>query len=200
MSLYALDQLVLTFDPSSLSAADLALTAEAYAQAAGLETEGIEAAVMAALVDLTEAHAQVQAALARYESAGLTAQTAAGAYATGSGTQTAWYDAQSAEADARAQLCTALAQFTRLANGLNETTGGWVSRTYDWQAGALDPLFQAAMAAETPADGETEEAPAGEAGEAEDAAEAPAGEEETSGETPAAETEETDGAAAMAAA
>lgn len=143
---YALGELLVSFDPTQQDVSQLAQVAVAYAQSAGqvVDTDAVTLQVKTELIDLAEADANVQAALSAYQSAASSARTAAGEFAMGRGSKTAWYETLSAQADARAELCGALAVFTSRANTLNQTTGGWVSRTFAWYDDILGPLFQSA--------------------------------------------------------
>ena len=60
----------------------------------------------------------------------------------GTGSKAGWYEALSARADSQTALYQAVGVFHRQANTLNELTGGWVSRTQDWLAEALLPLYK----------------------------------------------------------
>lgn len=143
---YALEELLLFFDPTQQDVSQLAQVAVAYAQSAGqtVDANAVTAQVKTELIDLAEADVHIQSALSAYQSAAASVRTAAGEFAMGRGSKTAWYEALSAQADARAELCAALAAFTSRANTLNQTTGGWVSRTFAWYDDILSPLFQSA--------------------------------------------------------
>ena len=65
----------------------------------------------------------------------------------------AWYTAMNEAGLARIELCTAMADFSKEANHFNQLTGGWVSKTFNWNKGAYDVLFRAAI----PEEKETEE-------------------------------------------
>ena len=159
---YALDQLLLSFEPSQQDVSQVALVAAAYAQSTGetVDSAALTAQVKNLLLDLQEARDTVLSATDAYEAAGVQAREAAGAFAMGTGDRDSWYEALTAQADARAALCQALSAFTSQANALNQLTGGWVSRTFGWYADTLDPLFQSAARQEPEEEGgsgETEE-------------------------------------------
>lgn len=147
---YALEELLVSFDPGEQEVGELALIAAAYAQATGGEmtADAAETAVKTGLLDLTDARSAVQLALTRYQSAEASAQSAAGAYAMSLGSKEAWYGAMNDQALARAGLCTALAGFSRQANQFNQLTGGWISRTFDWHKDVFEPMFRAALQTE----------------------------------------------------
>ena len=147
-ALYDLSELSVLFDPTTLQVNDLALVAAAYAQAGGDADSADSAAddartlaLKTALADLTAAYSGVNSARSTYEQAASAASDAAGAYAMGTGSKAGWYEALSARADSQTALYQAVGVFTRQANTLNELTGGWVSRTQDWLAEALLPLY-----------------------------------------------------------
>lgn len=146
---YQLSELAANFDPSGGDASQLAAITAAYAQGAGREvdTDSLEQELKTALAALEQAWLQVQSALERGEWCAQTAQSAAGAYAMGNGSKADWYQALYDQEAAQAQVCAALAEFTRQANDLNWTTGGWVSRTFDWQNDIFTPLYQAELTA-----------------------------------------------------
>ncbi len=143
---YALETLLVSFDPAEQDVSQLAQIAAAYAQSSGqtADADALTVQVKEKLIDLEEAYAGIQTALQVYQDAVASAQTAAGAFSMGSGSKTAWYQALSVQAEARADLCGTLAVFTGRANTLNQTTGGWVSRTFAWYDDILSPLFQGA--------------------------------------------------------
>ena len=155
----ALEELAAVFDPSQADTTQLAAIAVAYAQAVGreVEQEQMEEQLQTALVELTQAYRLTQSALESYQWSVQAAQSAAGAYAMGSGSREDWYRALSAQEAAQAQVCTALAQFTCQANDINWTTGGWVSRTFDWCTEIFQPLYEAEIPSQpeqTPGSGE----------------------------------------------
>lgn len=142
---YALEELLVRFDPSAQDVSELALLASAYAHATGggLSDAALETSVKLGLLDLADAHAATELALTRYQTAVERADSAAGSYAMGGASKEAWYEAMNARADARMALCTAMAEFSRQANHFNQLTGGWVSRTFDWHREAFEPLLLA---------------------------------------------------------
>lgn len=160
---YALEELLVSFDPAEQDVSQLAQAAAAYAQSAGqtVDADALTARVKTELIDLAEAYTNTQAALTAYQAAAASAQTAADGFNMGSVSKADWYAALSAQADARAELCGQLAAFTSQANTLNQTTGGWVSRTFTWYPDSLEPLFQSAaqQAAEAAAAAAEDETP-----------------------------------------
>lgn len=154
ISAYALDQLLLCFDPSVTDSSLFAQAATAYAQSTQRDTTEARLAGMTSVVNLTEDYTQVQTAVSRYETAQANAQTAAAGYATGNLDKAGWYDALSAQADARGAVCAALAAFGREANRLNTLTGGWVATNYGWYTDQLEPLFLAAAESDAAAEAE----------------------------------------------
>jgi hypothetical protein len=157
---YALEDMLVSFDPSKQDVGELALVAAAYAQATGstMTAEAAEAAVKTGLLDLADAHSAVELELTRYQAAVSYTNSAAGAYSMGSGSKESWYSAMNAQALARAGLCSALAEFSRQANAFNQLTGGWVSRTFGWHQDIFEPLFRAEiLVVEEPEEEETGE-------------------------------------------
>jgi len=142
---YDLGALAASFDPAAADIAELSATAAAYAQAVGRETapEALEREVKLAFVGLTQARLQARSALEQYQWRVEAAKNAAGTYAMGGGEKADWYQALSEQENARAQVCAALAEFTRQANELNWLTGGWVSRTFGWFPDCFLPLYEA---------------------------------------------------------
>ena len=149
---YAVEQVPVYFDPSATTSEQFALAATAFAQVSGTSASDAKLAAMESVVNLTDDYSKVQTAVSRYEAAQQAAQQAAGDYATGTAGKTEWYDALSAQADARSSLYSALAVFAREANTLNSLTGGWVTQNYGWYTDQLEPLFSAASDAQTAAD------------------------------------------------
>ena len=164
MTGYALEEMLVSFDPSQQDVSGLVLFASAYEKATGGETDGaaIEAAVKDGLLNLSDAHSAAKLALARYQSAAEETEKALDAYSMGLASKESWYDAMNAEARARTELCFSLADFSKQANHFNHLTGGWVSRTFHWHQDVFEPMFRAEIqaveeSAETPAEKPTEE-------------------------------------------
>ena len=144
---YALSEMLVDFDPSQQDVAVLSLTAAAFAQATGSDSDAgqVQNSVKQGLLDLMDAYGQVKLAMARYQALETTTKNKASAYAMGMGTKEDWYRAMNEQALGRGDLCSALAEFSRLANRFNQLTGGWVSRSFDWHRGVFEPLFLAEM-------------------------------------------------------
>lgn len=142
---YALSELAAAFDPAGADYSELLLVAQAYAVSIGREVDrdALAADLQTALLALIQGYNQIQNALETYQWSIQTTQNAAGAYAMGSGEKSQWYTALSAQQSAQAQVCGALAEYTRQVNALNETTGGWFSRTFDWFPAIFTPLYEA---------------------------------------------------------
>ena len=139
-SLLAVDQILLLFDPAELDLNQLSLTAAAWAQARGVETSSgaLELEVKSLLVSLQDAYSAMSNTRSRFEAAVQNAQNAAGGYAMGTTDKAGWYGALSARTDAQLALYDSLASFTIYANALNQKTGGWISRTYNWYPEEFD--------------------------------------------------------------
>ena len=157
---YALEEMLVSFDPGEQDISGLVVFAVAYAKATGSErTEGeIEREVKEALLNLSDAHSAAKLALARQQSAADAAESALNDYSMGLGSKQEWFDAKDAEALARVELYAALADFTKQANHFNLLTGGWVSRTFHWHNDVFEPLLRAAVLPESAAAEQTPEA------------------------------------------
>ena len=149
LSAYGVNSVTVYFDPAAQDVEELALMAAAYRQSLGetVEPQTLEEELKTLLLELAELYQQGQAALEDYQRATENSRRAAGDYATGRGDRTQWYDALSAQADARAGLFGGLAAFSRGANTLNQMTCGWVTRTFDWYRDPLEGLFQQEVSA-----------------------------------------------------
>ena len=143
LSNYALDRLLIYFDPSLADSSQLTRAAMDAAEAAGESTADAKLTVMNTLASLTESYNQVQTALAEYQAAEQEAGQLAESYAAGTAAKAEWYQALTAQSEARAALCEALASFAREANRLNQATGGWLSQNYGWYSEQLTALFEA---------------------------------------------------------
>lgn len=143
----SLPALATVFNPTTLDISELALVVTAYRQAIGAAEpeETVSLTLKTIFADLTTAYNNVQGAIQSYQSAKEATNRAAGAYAMGSGTKSAWYQAQSAQADSQTALYAAICAFTRQASELNHLTGGWVSRTQNWLASPLLILYDKAV-------------------------------------------------------
>ncbi len=175
---FALEEMLVSFNPAEQDVSALALIAAAYAQATGSNAgaDEIQNQVKESLLNLSDAHSAAKLALSRYQTYSDNTKSAAGAYSMGLGSKEAWYTAINEESLARIELYAALADFSKQANHFNQLTGGWVSRTFNWHSEPLDALFKAAVIPEEP-----EEAPEEDGEETPDA---------DSGEKPAAESED----------
>ena len=158
---YALEEMLISFNPADQDVSALALVAAAYAQATGseMEADAAQNAVKEGLLNLSDAHGAAKLALARCQTLENNTKNAAGAYSMGLGSKAAWYEAMNAETMARIELCSAMAEFSRQANAFNQLTGGWVSRTFNWHQDVFEELFLAEIPEEEevpPSDGDTE--------------------------------------------
>lgn len=164
---YALEEMLVSFNPADQDVSGLALFAATYAKATGREVDPVEIEneVKDGLLNLSDAHGAAKLALARYQTHAEDTQSAFDAYSMGLGSKEAWYEAINEESLARVELCAALADFSKLANHFNQLTGGWVSRTFNWHRDVFEARLRAeiveeepeAGAAEEPATGSTEE-------------------------------------------
>jgi hypothetical protein len=172
MTGYALEEMLVSFDPSRQDVSGLVLFASAYARATGstLSDKAVEDAVKDGVLNLSDAYSAAKLALARHQSLSEETAKALDDYSMGLGTKESWYDAMNAEARARNELCAAMADFSKQANHFNQLTGGWVSRTFGWHQDVFEPLLRAEIRQEeTPAE-TTSDAAAADAAEGDDAA------------------------------
>ncbi len=136
---YALEELLVGFDPAQLKAEDLIPAAVSYAGATGAETGAadIQTAVRLGLLNLTDARGEMQLALSRCQALSESESDAAEAFSMGAVTRQERYEAAKALSCARADLASAAAEFSRQANRFDLLTGGWISRTFGWRRGVF---------------------------------------------------------------
>ena len=162
---YALEALLVSFNPAEQDISGLVLFATAYAKAIGSETPAtaIENRVKDDLLSLSDAYSASKLALARYDAGDENAESALYAYSMGLGSKTAWYDAMNALSRARIELCAAVADFSKQANHFNRLTGGWVSREFNWHKDVFEQILRAEIlpedAGETPSEEDGAEPP-----------------------------------------
>ncbi len=144
---YALDEMLMDFDPVEQDVGELTLVVAAFAQVTGREMSASEAenAVKVGLLDLADAYGAVKLALSRYQALASCTKNEAGTYAMGLSSKDSWYRAMNEQTLGRIELCSALAGFSRLTNQFNQLTGGWVSRSFGWHRQVFEPLFLAEM-------------------------------------------------------
>jgi len=136
--------LAVSYNPADLKVDELALVATAYAQSEGKneDVEGIPLKIKTMLADLMTSYNNMQGALSSCKAAQADVDNAAGAYATGVGSKTDWYNAQSAVSDSQSAVYSAICDFTKRSNELNTMTGGWLSRTQKWMTDIFSPLYK----------------------------------------------------------
>lgn len=144
---YALEKLICNFDPSGLDAGALCQAAADYARAVAagryaVDADGLNVSVKTALINLEMAYQSVQSALAAEQRAAAAVEQDIDAYAKGSVEKYELYHAQCAQNDAAAALYSALADFSRQANGLNDLSGGWFSQNQGWLGDTLPAVYQ----------------------------------------------------------
>lgn len=137
-----LSGLVCLFDPASLDVSALYRAVEDQAPAGQAEQDAALLEAKECLLALEEAYQTAQAARAAREQASAAAQTAAEGYARGTADKAGLYDARCAQNQAGADLCAALAGFTRQANALNTLTGGELAQQSGWLADTFAVLAQ----------------------------------------------------------
>lgn len=144
---YGLSSLVCSFDPAGLDAGALYQAALSYEEgvAAGrypVDADGLSVSVKAAFINLEMAYQSLQTALAANERAAASAETGMQDYAKGAVDKDTFYHARCAQNDAMAALYSALAEYSRQVNGLNDLSGGWISRNQGWLEDTLPALYQ----------------------------------------------------------
>ena len=147
LSGYALEEMLLMFDPGEHDISGLVVFAIEYARATGSEDTdtAIENQVKESLLDLADAYTAARLALSRYQILDANADSALNDYSMGVGSKTAWFEALDDEVTGRVDLYTTMADFSKLANHFNQLTGGWVCRTFDWHRDVFEPLLLAAI-------------------------------------------------------
>ncbi len=145
LSDYALEELLLLFDPGKQDVSALAAFAFDYAQKTGSEEteEAIKNQVLQTLLNLSDAHTAAETALAEDQLLQQNVDSALNDYSMGVGTKAAWFDALDAEVLARVDLYDKVAAFSKTANHFNQLTGGWVCRTFNWHKDVFEPLLLA---------------------------------------------------------
>ena len=136
---YALEELLISFDPAQQQLEELVPIAVSYAQETGSELSeaAVQAEVKLSLLNLADARGVMKLALSRCQTLSEREAQAAEAFSMGSGSRREWYEAAKAFSYARAELFSAMAEFSKQANRFNQLTGGWVSRTFDWHKGVV---------------------------------------------------------------
>ena len=155
---FALEDMLISFDPGEQSIDDLVLYATSYALAIGSEEDdtAIENRVKESLLNLSDAHSVSKLAQTRYQSLSEAYAAALADFSMGVSTKNVWYEAMDAKTLARVELCAALAEFSKQANHFNQLTGGWVSRTFKWHREVFEPLLRDAILPEVPPEEPTE--------------------------------------------
>ena len=151
---YAAGNLLIRFDPASLDVSGLVPTAAAFAQASGRNADpaALELQIKTLLVEMKDSYSRIQSSADTYRLAAEQTQSTVSGYAMGETDKSAWFAALSGEVNAKLEVYTATAEFTKQANALNALTGGWVSRTCNWYGQEMGSIYENAMketAAET---------------------------------------------------
>jgi antitoxin component YwqK of YwqJK toxin-antitoxin module len=145
LSDYALEEMLLIFDPGNQDISGLEVFAIAYMNAIGSKkTESeIKDMVKEGLLNLSDAHTAAELALQRHKLLDKTADDLLYDYSMGTATKADWFAALDDEVLSRVDLYTAMAEFSSYANHFNQLTGGWVCRTFDWHKDVFEPLLEA---------------------------------------------------------
>ncbi|MBO4915638.1 MAG: TolC family protein, partial [Oscillospiraceae bacterium] len=139
---YDLSRIPMIFDPSGLKLEELALVAAAYRQMrTGENDEGIENEVKLALLALQNAWSSVNTAKELYSLSLSVARGVAGSFSLGAASKDDWYSALNACSDADIAFKSAVADFEKQANALNQTLAGWLTRNCGWHSEELMPVY-----------------------------------------------------------
>lgn len=147
---YDLAAVLQVFDVSQMDAEALYDAALEYARelAAGrysVDEAQLELDVKTQVLDLVSAHENIQAGRQSLERAAAAAEEAAQSYAMGTAGKPALYAAQRAANDAAASLFQTMGAYTKLVNRLNDLSGGWLAKEYDWFAEPFGVLYDTAI-------------------------------------------------------
>lgn len=132
---YALEELLVSFDPAQLKAEELIPIAVSCAESNDPEADAaaVQTAVRMGLLNLTDARGEMELAFSRCQALSENESDAAEAFSMGSVSRGDWYEAEKELFCARAELASAAAEFSRQANRFDLLTGGWVSRAFGWR-------------------------------------------------------------------
>ena len=146
LSDYALEEMLLMFDPSDQDISGLEVFAITYMKEIGSDkTEAeIKDMVKEGLLNLSDAHTAAELALQQHKMLDETADNLLYDYSMGVASKADWFAALDDEVLARVDLYDAMAKFSSYANHFNQLTGGWVCRTFDWHKDVFEPLLEAA--------------------------------------------------------
>ncbi len=146
LSDYALEEMLLMFDPGEQDISGLEVFAISYMQAIGSEkTESeIKDMVKEGLLNLSDAHTAAELALKQHKLLDKTADDLLYSYSMGVATKAEWFAALDDEVLSRVDLYVAMAAFSSYANHFNQLTGGWVCRTFDWHKDVFEELLEEA--------------------------------------------------------
>lgn len=139
---YDLSLVPMLFDPSFLRLEDLSLIAAAYAQMkTGENDDGVEGEVKLALLSLQKSWSSVNTAKELYSLSLSVARGVAGSFSLGTATKDDWYAALGACSDADIAFKSAVADFEKQANALNQMLAGSLTRSCGWHTEELTPVY-----------------------------------------------------------
>ena len=152
LSGYALEEMLIIFDPGGKDISSLSALAASYMHSVGSEMTDaeIDKLVKDSLLNLSDTHTAAKLALTQHQMLDENADSALNDYSMGLCTKAAWFKALDDEALARVDLYAAMADFSKQANHFNQLTGGWVSKIYRWHKDVFEPLFIAAILPDEP--------------------------------------------------
>ena len=147
---YDLAAVLQVFDAAQLDAralydAALEYTKELAAGRYPVDEAQLELDVKTQVLDLVSAHESIQAGRQSLERAAVAAEEAAQGYAMGTADRPALYAAQRSANDAAASLFQTMGAYTKLVNRLNDLSGGWLAKEYDWFAEPFGVLYETAV-------------------------------------------------------
>lgn len=147
---YDLAAVLQVFDVTELDAAALYDAAVDYAEkiSAGryqVDEAQMELDVKTQVLDLTLAYENVRAGQRSLERTAALLDEISQAYAMGTADKEALYDAQCAVNEATAGQFQTMGAYTKLVNRLNDLSGGWLARQYDWFAEPFGVLYETAV-------------------------------------------------------
>lgn len=147
---YDLAAVLQVFDAAQLDAEALYDAALEYTEELSPGPEPVDGAqleldVKTQVLNLVLAHENIQAGRQSLERAAAAAEEAVQSYAMGTADKSALYAAQRAANDAAASLFQTMGAYTKLVNRLNDLSGGWLAKEYDWFAEPFGVLYDTAI-------------------------------------------------------
>ncbi len=147
---YDLAAVLQVFDVSELDTGALYDGALQYAQALAVKQGEVDEVqlgldIKTQVLDLIAAFENIRAGQRELERTIAQLDETAQAYAMGMADKRALYSAQRAANDTAAALFQAMGAYTKLVNRLNDRSGGWLAKEYDWFAEPFGVLYETAV-------------------------------------------------------